>query len=571
MSTVEQIKEKLNIVDVVGRYIKLEKAGANLKAKCPFHNEKTASFFVSPSRNNYYCFGCNAKGDIFTFVQEFERVDFVEALKILADIAGVKIVYEKGADKQVRSEKEKLLALTESAVNHFEKNLPKNPPALEYLKGRGLKERTISDWRLGYAVDSWQDLLDHLKKAGYSESDIEKAGLIKKGDKPGGGLYDRFRARLMFPIFDSAGRPIAFSGRLLDPTSQNATAGAAKYINSPEGPLFNKSSVLYGYDRAKNPIREQNYAILVEGQMDLLMMHQAGLRNTIASSGTALSEEHLKILKRSSENLLLAYDGDGAGLKAAIRAWNLALSMGMEIKIAPLPKGEDPASIIAKSPEEMKEILQQSKHIIDFYLEAILNSDKDSRKISKKVEKELLPLVRSLASSIDQAHFITNISEKTGIKEEALYEELNKIQVEETSEDSSEKIEIVDEFIARRLWGLLFWQENEKEKRVDQEKIIEKLKEIVGEEEIKRRQASTLEQKASLVYEAELYYGDTTDLQKEAEELLGYVEEDYLKDQFGKAMVELQSAEREKKTEEVAAILKRCHDLSARLSARKKQ
>ncbi len=574
MSTVEKIKDKLVIEEVISRYLKLERTGQSLKAKCPFHNEKTPSFFVSPDRGTYYCFGCGAKGDIFTFVEEFERVDFRGALKILAEVAGVPIETERPQDREIKNEKERLFSVMEKAANFYQGKLAaggegnESRAATDYLLGRGLKEKTIQDWRLGFAPSSWTDLLDHLKKNGFLEKEIEKAGLIKRGEK---SFYDRFRGRIMFPIFDPSGRVIAFSGRLL-----KEEAEVAKYINSPETPLFNKSETLYGYDRAKNAIRELNYAVLVEGQMDLLAMHQAGLRNTIASSGTALTDRHLKLLKRSSENLLLCYDGDGAGMQAALRAWLVGLNLGMEIKVAHLPAGEDPASLIQKDSELMKECLKNSKHIINFYLDAILSQPKitepeNRRKLIKQVEKELLPFVRSLTSNIDQRHFLTQISEKTSIPELALVDELNKISVEEVEElaTAKESAGTLD-FREKRLWGMIFWQESLKEKKLKTEEIQAKIKELWSIAEIERWQKLSDDQKSDLIFEAEIYYTNHTSLKDEALELLNYLYEDYLKNQFAKAMLDLRRAENDKKGEEVERLLNECQNLTLKLAELKK-
>ena len=290
-SSVEQIKERLKIEDVVGSYIKVEKAGNNLKARCPFHNEKTPSFFISPDRGSYYCFGCGAKGDIFTFVQEFEGIDFLGSLKILADRAGVTL--EKFTNKTT-DKKERLYQLLEVTAKFLAENLKSEEIPLSYLKKRGLNDETIKNWKVGYVRDEWRSISDYLKSKGFLDDEIERAGISKTEGK---NTYDRFRGRIMFPIFDSAGRVIAFSGRILHDDGQSA-----KYLNSPQTELFDKSKVLYGYDRAKQSIRKFDFSILVEGQMDLLMAHQAGFTNAVASSGTALTSEHLALLKRISNN-----------------------------------------------------------------------------------------------------------------------------------------------------------------------------------------------------------------------------------------------------------------------------
>src|SRR3989344_3942952 len=346
-SPVQKIKERLGIEEIASSYIKLERAGANLKARCPFHNEKTPSFFLSPDRGTYYCFGCGASGDIFTFVEEFEGLDFKGALKMLAERAGVELPRYNKADQENKSEKEKLFKIMEEATNYFENNLGENQEVLEYLKTRGLNEKSIKDFRIGFAILDWRKLYDHLKGRGFADNEIERAGLAKKPDDAGKAMYDRFRGRIMFPIMDSSGRVVAFSGRIFKDDGKSA-----KYLNSPETPIFKKSSILYGIDKAKESIRKHDFSIVVEGQFDLILSHQAGYRNTVATSGTALSDtevskenvvSNLGLIRRLSDNLVLAFDSDKAGMTATARAGKIALSLGMDVKVANLQEGSDPA------------------------------------------------------------------------------------------------------------------------------------------------------------------------------------------------------------------------------------
>ena len=430
-SPVQQIKERLSIEDVVSSYIKLEKSGANFKAKCPFHNEKTASFFISADRGNYYCFGCSAKGDIFTFVEEFEGLDFKGALKILAERAGVPL---ENYNPQEESEKERLYRIMEEATKFFEKNLTENKVVLDYLKSRGLEDRTIKDFRIGFAKLEWRELYFYLQKKGFSDIDIERAGLAKKAEK---GFYDRFRGRTMFPISDSSGRIIAFSGRIFVDDGKSA-----KYLNSPETPIFSKSSVLYGLDKAKETIRKNNFSVLVEGQFDLILSHQAGFKNTVATSGTALTDStiskenvvsNLGLIRRLSGNLVLAFDADKAGIKASERASKIALSLGMDVKVASLPEGVDPADLISKSGvDAWREAIRNSVHIIVFLLNRILknNDGKDPRYMGREIKEKILPYVDALESSIEQAHFIKIISDQSQIPEDALKEDLTKVEKE---------------------------------------------------------------------------------------------------------------------------------------------
>lgn len=425
MSTpTEQIKERLPIAEVAKAYLKLEKAGRNLRARCPFHSEKTPSFFVSPERNSYYCFGCGAKGDIFTLTEHFEGVDFRGALELLGKQAGVDVNEGRGFSKDQGKEEAsgKLYALLEEATAFFEKELARNTDACAYLLLRGLSEKTVASWRLGYAPEAWRDLLTHLKARGYSEKEIEDSGCAKKTDK---GWYDRFRGRIMFPLFDSSGRVIAFSGRLFPGGEAD---GVPKYLNSPETVLFHKSQVLYGLDRAKGAIRKNDFAIVVEGQLDLLMSHQSGFPNTAATSGTSLTEEHLRILKRFSDNVVLAMDGDEAGIRSAARGAALALSLGMNVKVASLPKGKDPADIAKEDVEQLKQAVRESRHIVDFLINDLQKKGYDERKFRLMVQKEVFPFVARIGNRIDQAHFVQHLANRLSLPEEAVQAEVARLK-----------------------------------------------------------------------------------------------------------------------------------------------
>ncbi len=559
ISPVEQIKERLGVEEVVSSYIKLERAGANLKAKCPFHNEKTASFFVSPGRGSYYCFGCGAKGDIFTFVEEFEGLDFKGALKLLADRAGIRL---QDFSRENESEKEKLYRVMEEACRFFEKNLGESEEAYEYLKNRGIEDKTIKEFSIGFIKDDWRLLYDHLQKLGFKDAEIEKAGLAKKTDK---GIYDRFRGRIMFPISDTSGRIIAFTGRVLEDDGKSA-----KYLNSPETPIFNKSSVLYGLNKAKDSIRKNNFSILVEGQMDLILSHQAGFRNTVATSGTALSDSemsrenvisNLGLLRRLSGNIVLAFDADKAGFNAAARASKIALSFGMDVKVVSMPEGVDPADLIGgKGPDAWREAIRNSKHVIQFLLNKII-SDKnmDPRKAGREIKEKVLPYVHFVESSIEKSHFIRFISGESGIHESALIEDLRKIDKElkeekKELEKAKENTELKNrkDPIIKKLLGIAFWQEAENAKKLDPKIIFEKLKNFKeGYETIKE----------DLIYEAEEFYFNNENLEKDVREMLLNLEEESLNEERFKKIIELQGS---KNKEEEMKILKNIADIEKR-------
>lgn len=456
---VDTIKERLDIIEVVSGYIKLEKAGTSFKARCPFHNEKTPSFFVSPVRQSFYCFGCGAKGDIFTFVEEVEGLDFRGALKLLAEKAGVEIEYQRSESK---TEKDKILNVLEEATVFFEKELVKSKPARLYLVSRGINDETIKNWRIGYAPDEWRLLHGHLESLGYDKEIIIRAGLAKKKAE-GGEPYDVFRDRIIFPLADQNGRIIAFSGRALSVRTE------PKYLNSPDTILFTKGEVLYGLDKAKDQVRKKNYAVLVEGQMDLVLSHQAGVSNTVASSGTAFTPAHFGRLKHLSSRIIIAFDGDAAGEKAAEKASQLGISLGFEVKVANLPKNQDPAEVAQKNPEEWKNILRRSLPAVEFFFNRIEEKEKDPRKLGKQIEKRILPMVKLIESAIEQSFFVSMLARRTGIKEEVLWEDFRKVKkpdfslgpgLDSTSESESKKIPSLShrEQIEERLAEIKLWR-----------------------------------------------------------------------------------------------------------------
>lgn len=572
MSSVEQIKERLNIEEVVGSYLKLEKAGNSLKTKCPFHNEKTPSFFVSPDRGSYYCFGCGAKGDIFTFVQEFEGIDFLGALKILADKAGVTL--EKFSGK-TSDKRERLYQLLETATNFLQKNLESEEIPLSYLKKRGLNDETIKTWKIGYVRDEWRSISDHLKSKGFTDEEIERAGITKTEGK---NTYDRFRGRIMFPIFDSAGRVIAYSGRILHDDGQSA-----KYLNSPQTELFDKSKVLYGYDKAKQSIRKFDFSILVEGQMDLLMAHQAGFTNTVASSGTALTNEHLSLVKRISNKIIMSFDSDNAGAKAAERGWALALSNNMDVKIAEIPKGYDPADLILKNKEEFKNVLKNSIFLIDFLLNRAETETKElpiqtgKKKLWEIIKNKILPYIYLLDGNTERSRYVKKISELIDIKEDFIWDDLKKVKLDEEfqpkNENSNSKTiekEISQEIlkngsVERSLAAIITKNESEK---VDTKNIWEKLEKIIGEDKYSKFKKEYKDKINELTFEAEGYYEKVSvdKLEKETEYLLLSLREEYFKKELEKLLTNLKLAEKEKTTDIINSISIRLKEIMQKLS-----
>ncbi len=574
-STAERIKEKLSIVDVLGTYIKLEKSGANYKARCPFHNEKTPSFMVSPSRNSYYCFGCQASGDIFSFVQEFEKLDFVGALKLLADKAGVPMDEfqndkDKGKEKRLRS------VLVE-ATKIYQTKLNGDP--LNYLLKRGLTKETIHEWQIGFAPDEWRFIQDSLLKKSFTIQELLDVGLTKKKEGTN-DTYDRFRNRIMFPITDSLGHIVGFSGRIMGPEQE----GSPKYLNSPETPLFNKSEVMYGIHKAKEGIRKWGYAIVVEGQMDLLMCHQAGFGNALATSGTSLTKDHLTKIKRYTDKLMIVYDADSAGVRASVRAWALSLSVGLDVKISILPKGEDPASMILKDPEIFKSALKNSKHVVEFVLEQILSRGIKDRELGKAVNAEVLPLVASIESSIDKAHFVKVISDKTFISQESIQEDLTKtkpmdLQTQEEPRhvetapltQVSQEDKVLFETV-KRLAGIAL-MDREQLNSVSQtgaSSVISEVQRILKDSHahiFKEFERLISEAPNKLIFETELLYKGSTTIEKEIQYLLLTLEETILKTTFSDYMRQMQIEEKKGDKSYALELLKKCQELSHQISA----
>ena len=431
---VQEIKEKLNIVDVISGYLRVQKAGVNFKALCPFHNEKTPSFMVSPPRQSWHCFGCGEGGDIFTFVEKIEGVEFPEALKILAEKAGIILKYD---NPKLRSEKDKSYEICEKATQFFTASLNNEKAILRYLQKSGLQDGTIDEWRLGYAPDFWGSLLSFLSKYGYCEPEIEKTGLILRGAK----YHDRFRNRLMFPIFDTNGRVVAFSGRIMNDIipSKTEKADSGKYINSPETILYNKSRILYGLDRAKTNIRKSDKVILVEGQMDVILPWQDGVRNIVATSGTALTEDHLLVLKRLTGNLVLAFDMDEAGARATERGDLTAVQSGFNISVISLPSGKDPADFTKEHPGEFIKLINGAEPIMSYYFKQIFKkfsangefvSDRDEIPLEGKkfIAIDLLSKIKRLPSAVERSHWIRELSLRINIPERELNEEMEQLE-----------------------------------------------------------------------------------------------------------------------------------------------
>lgn len=411
--TVQQIKEKLSIIEVVSPYVKLTRSGKYMKGLSPFTKEKSPSFFVNAERNSYYCFSTSQGGDIFTFIEKMEGVDFKGAVTMLAEKAGVEVRFEKGGGTGNTEVRDRLRDATAKAEDYYRQELREDGAAYEYARSRGLTPETIRAWGLGLAPSAWRAVLEHLTAAGFTMPELQAAGLVKESDSKPGTWYDRFRDRLMFPIRDVAGRTVAFTGRALAKDEQ------AKYLNSPETDLYKKSEILFGMDRAKDAIRTRGFAILVEGQFDLVLLHQAGFENTVALSGTALTPTHLKLMKRYADNVLLALDRDRAGLSATLRSALAALAEGMHVKAIILPEGKDPADIVSQDKAAFTKLVAESKPIVEFFL-AVLSGEGDQLRLLRNVEQVILPLINAMQSPLEKEHFTSVVARAIGTTVEAV-------------------------------------------------------------------------------------------------------------------------------------------------------
>ncbi len=442
-SPIDEIKSRLDIVEVIRGYIKLHKAGANYRALCPFHSEKKPSFFISPARQIWHCFGaCDIGGDMFKFVMKVEGVEFGDALRILAQKAGVEL---KRQDPKLKTERQRLYEISELSCRFFEKQLEESlagKEAKKYLLDRGIKEESIKKWRLGYAPDIWEGLSNFLVSKNYRREEVEKAGLVLKSEKTG-NYYDRFRGRIIFPIFDLSSQAVGFGGRIFRQKQRPDGQEEAKYINSPATILYDKSRILYGLNKAGIEIRKKDACILVEGYVDVIMANQAGFENVVATSGTALTSYQLKVLKRYSDNLLTAFDMDVAGDSATKRGIDLAQTQGFGIKVITMPKDSDPADIISKNLNDWQSFLEKAKSIHDFYFENTLSRfDKDTLEGKKEISKVLLPIIKKIPNRIEQTCWIQSLAKTLGVKEDDILIELNKITMRHLTEAGGARQEI---------------------------------------------------------------------------------------------------------------------------------
>ena len=565
-SPIEEIKARLDIVEVIKDYIKVQKAGANYRAVCPFHSEKTPSFFISPSKQIWRCFGCGEGSSMFDFIMKIEGVEFGDSLRILAKKAGVELKPEK---PEIRSKREKLYEICNLAAVFFEKQLGygvQGKKAKEYLLSRTINEESIKERRLGWAPDTWQGLFDFLISRGYNKEDIEKAGIALKSEK--GKYYDRFRGRVMFPIFDSQYQVIGFGGRTLKKEKD-----IAKYLNISNTLLYDKGKVLYGLDKAKVGIRKEDFVILVEGYVDVVLAHQMGLTNVVSTSGTALTPTQLNILKRYTDNLFLAFDMDFAGDAATKRAIDLAQTQKFNLKIIKIKEGNDPADLMSKNPEDFKEAIKKALSVFEFYFEdAFSRFDENEPEGRKKISEYLLPIIKKINNKIEQFSWVQKLASRLKVKEEVVEQELGKIKIESGIRDAEDvKVKKGEkktrkELLEERLLVLIFQNNSHNEfiGKEDRGRLSLRTRTIL--ESLKNQETLSPELKDFYSYiamKAEIEVArKEEDIVSEENFCLNEIKNICLKKDILEVSVKLKKAESENDKEEIDRLLKKCSQLT---------
>ena len=417
---VDQIQARSDIVEVVSRYIPLQKAGRNFKAPCPFHNEKTPSFVVSPDKQIYHCFGCGAGGNVFSFLMKYENLSFPEVVEMLAEKVGIQLP-RFGPKKEQTSLATQLYKVNEFAIQFFEGCLSQSREARDYLVLRGIGAETIKEFRIGYSPDSWDGGLKFLGSKGIKDDIAEKAGLAIANDR--GGYYDRFRKRLIFPIFDLKDRALGFGGRVLD-------SSLPKYMNSPETYIYSKGRNLYGLNHARDSIKKTGYALVVEGYLDFIIPYQAGVRNIVATLGTALTIDQVKLLKRFANTVIMVYDPDEAGETASLRNMDLFISEGVNVYIAELPKGFDPDGYIRKfGTEDFVKLTKASKNLFDYKISKLSTRfDIKSAHGKASIASEMLPTISRIENAVLRSNLVKKLAEKLSVDEDSIRQELKKVK-----------------------------------------------------------------------------------------------------------------------------------------------
>jgi DNA primase len=436
----DQIKERLGVAEVIGEYLKLDKAGSNYKALCPFHNEKTPSFMVNTEKNFWYCFGCQKGGDVFSFVMEMEGLEFREVLERLAERTGVEIPRFQKLDKKEKGRKQRLFEILEWATKFYQHQLYQSKGAekiIEYLKKRGINDEQIANFRIGFAPNGWRNLLNFLLQKGYNLNDINATGLLVEKNGSQENFYDRFRNRIIFPVIDISGRTVGYSARIVPGEDEKS----AKYVNTSQTEIYDKSRILYGLYQAKTEIKKQNFAIVVEGNVDVISSFVVGVPNIIAISGTALTAEHAKIIKRYTEKVKLCFDMDEAGQNAMRKSVKTCLEEGLEVEIIIMPEGVKDVNdlLVENRGEEWKELTEKSRDVLDYLFESVSSKyDKNKPSGKKKIAHDLLNVIKDIADPIEQNYWLKKLSNLVEVGEEQLTQVLEKVNVKESISEKKE-------------------------------------------------------------------------------------------------------------------------------------
>lgn len=503
MKDTERIKERLSITDVVGSYITLVPAGVHFKAKCPFHNEQTPSFFISRDRDGYHCFGCGRGGDIFSFVEEIEGVDFRTALQLLAERAGVTL-----SDSREKGDGEKavLYEVLDTATKWYEVQFRKDSKAIAYMEERGLTRETMKEFRVGYAPKGWTNLYDTLARKGISTQILEKAGLVIRGSK---GYIDRFTERIMFPLCDTQGHVIGFSGRIFRSPEAGGDKNLAKYVNSPDGPLYHKSNVLYGYDKAKRAMMQEKKAVVVEGQFDLLMAHQTGSKNVVALSGTALTQKQSQLLARFTDTVVLAFDGDSAGMQAARKSALVLFQEGQEVQMVLLPEGVDPAEYIKEHPKEWETLVSTAKDCVRVWADVLARESKgDTHVAMRMLEKDIYPILSFATRPVYIDASLQLLATAVKVSPNSLRNDFEAWRKKNPRQNLAQKQQVRVPTISKRdlAEGLIEWlltKETFKEQAQSFKEELDTLCTLHGEEEYRAEGSEHTMLVASLQYESE--------------------------------------------------------------------
>ncbi|TSC85062.1 MAG: DNA primase [Parcubacteria group bacterium Gr01-1014_13] len=588
MTDTQAIKDRLDIVQIIGEYIPLKKAGANWKANCPFHNEKSPSFMVHPEKQFWHCFGCSKGGDVFSFLQEMEGLEFSEALKILADRAGVKL--DTFVSDINKSQKNRILEINAKAAYFFHQfllEMPASGGARDYLSRRQLKPETIEEWKVGFIPEQWDLLTQYLLKKGNNVDDLLASGLTIKKD--GGGVYDRFRGRIMFPIWDAHGNNVGFTGRVLVETEKSG----GKYINTPQTLVFDKSRILYGLNKAKTEIKNKDFTVLVEGQMDVIACHQAGMKNVVASSGTALTFEQIKLLKRYSNNIAIAFDADAAGQNAAKRGIDLALEQGMNIKIIQIPAGagKDADECLKKNSAVWFKAVENAKEVMEWYFASVLlGADKHDPKQKQKIADTLLAEIIRLPYAVERDHWLKKLADELSVDHATLTAEMRRLASAKPKHYEGKAENVPQEKAKDENWG------QQSQSRLLAENIFAlfiKFPKLFGEydmsssqaffppasmaslyESLKRQYNGSIDQKEALekeqqnsidilVLKADKEYSDfdLAKAKKEIDILVARIKSQWQNDKRAELTSALKEAEKNKNTELLQQILKQIMEL----------